>query len=187
MTGLAGSHGPITTFLYRCNPINHQLHPPIPTALPSIQTTAPARARFQPPSLHTRLPETTRPKPLPAPNKRQKVSRRWPRQERWRRQPRHTGNRPKTSMLNNVRLKTWVVDFKREASTVEAINAAFVERLAGNLEAPSPVPVLALPTVVEFIPASLLLLPPGDVVGPRVIAVEEDTDVDPEVEGEEMP
>ena len=37
-------------------------------------------------------------------------------------------------MLNRVRLKTWVVDGKREARTVLAIRAAFVESEAGNLE-----------------------------------------------------
>jgi hypothetical protein len=37
-------------------------------------------------------------------------------------------------MLNKVRLNTCVVDGKREASTVLAIKAAFVESEAGNLE-----------------------------------------------------
>ena len=36
-------------------------------------------------------------------------------------------------MLNNVRLKTCVVPFSLEASTVEAINAALVDNDAGNL------------------------------------------------------
>ena len=43
------------------------------------------------------------------------------------------GKRPKTSMLNRVRLNTWVVDGRREARTVLAIRAAFVESEAGNL------------------------------------------------------
>lgn len=38
-------------------------------------------------------------------------------------------------MLNSVREKTSVVDVSRDASTVLAIRAAFVEREAGNLEA----------------------------------------------------
>lgn len=46
-----------------------------------------------------------------------------------------TGNRPKTSMEKSVRLKTWVVDLRREASTVEAMRAAFVESEAGNFAA----------------------------------------------------
>jgi len=37
-----------------------------------------------------------------------------------------------------VRLKTCVVEVSREASTVEAIRAAFVEREAGNVAAESP-------------------------------------------------
>lgn len=37
-------------------------------------------------------------------------------------------------MLNRVRLNTCVVDGKREARTVLAINAAFVESEAGNLK-----------------------------------------------------
>lgn len=36
-------------------------------------------------------------------------------------------------MLKRVRLKTWVVDGRREASTVLAMSAAFVESEAGNL------------------------------------------------------
>lgn len=36
-------------------------------------------------------------------------------------------------MLKRVREKTWVVEGRREARTVEAIRAAFVERDAGNL------------------------------------------------------
>jgi hypothetical protein len=36
-------------------------------------------------------------------------------------------------MLKRVRLKTWVVEGRREARTVLAIKAAFVESEAGNL------------------------------------------------------
>jgi hypothetical protein len=46
---------------------------------------------------------------------------------------RKTGKRPKTSMENSVREKTCVVDERRDASTVEAMSAAFVESEAGNL------------------------------------------------------
>ena len=48
---------------------------------------------------------------------------------RWRRK---TGKSPKTWMLKSVRLKTELVDGKREASTVEAIRAAFVDSDDGN-------------------------------------------------------
>lgn len=48
---------------------------------------------------------------------------------RWRRK---TGKRPKTWMLNSVRLKTELVDGRREARTVEAMRAALVEREEGN-------------------------------------------------------
>ncbi len=44
---------------------------------------------------------------------------------------RKTGKRPKTSMEKRVREKTWPVEGRREASTVDAIRAAFVLRLAG--------------------------------------------------------
>jgi hypothetical protein len=47
---------------------------------------------------------------------------------------RKTGKRPKTSMLKRVRLKTWFVDGRREARTVLAMRAAFVDSEAGNLE-----------------------------------------------------
>jgi hypothetical protein len=51
----------------------------------------------------------------------------------WRRWRRNTGNRPNTSIEKRVREKTWVVDVSREASTVEAMRAALVERESGNL------------------------------------------------------
>lgn len=44
---------------------------------------------------------------------------------------RKSGKRPKIWMLKSVRLNTEVVVGRREASTVDAINAAFVERLEG--------------------------------------------------------
>jgi hypothetical protein len=45
-------------------------------------------------------------------------------------------------MLKSVRLKTWFVDGRREARTVLAIRAAFVDREAGNLDVVSKVTVL---------------------------------------------
>lgn len=100
MTGLAGSHGPITTFLYFCNPISHQLHPPMVRHVSRLPSTTPAVAAFHPP------PETVTPTPPPAPMTRNVVRRRWPRQELWRRCRRNTGKRPKTSMEKRVKEKT---------------------------------------------------------------------------------
>lgn len=61
------------------------------------------------------------------------VNARWRGQEWCLRCRRKTGKRPKTSMLKSVKLNTWVVEGNREASTVLAMSAAFVEREAGNL------------------------------------------------------
>jgi hypothetical protein len=44
------------------------------------------------------------------------------------------GKRPKTSMENRVRENTCAVDGRREARTVEAIIAEFVEIDAGSLQ-----------------------------------------------------
>lgn len=129
MIGLAGSHGPITTFLYLCKPISHQLQPPMPTAVPSPHKKIPTRAAFQVVAVGAKVT----PKPAPDPRTREKVSNRWPCQETWRRCRRKTGKRPKTSMLKRVRLKTCVVLVSRDASTVEAIRAALVDNDAGNL------------------------------------------------------
>ena len=128
ITGLAGSHGPITTFLYFCSPINHQLQPPMPTIVPSPHSTIPAIAAFHPPSR-----TNVTPMPAPATMTRESVRRRCPRQEICRRWRRKTGKSPKTSMLKRVREKTCVVLGRREARTVEAIRAALVEREAGKL------------------------------------------------------
>lgn len=51
-------------------------------------------------------------------------------------------------MLKSVRLKTWVVLGRREASTVEAISAALVLREAGNWAALLLVVVLVVLVVV---------------------------------------
>ena len=81
--------------------------------------------------------------PTPAPAEATNITVRTmcPDQEIWRRCRRKTGKRPNTSMEKRVRLKTWVVDGRRDASTVEAMRAAFVEREAGNFEAPAPPPL----------------------------------------------
>ena len=130
ITGRAGSHGPITTFLYFCNPINHQLHPPITPTLPTPHKPTPPTTAFH---LAASRLASTMPMPVPAPTTSAKVRKRCPRQEIWRRWRRKTGKSPKTSMLKRVRLKTWVVLGRREARTVEAITAALVDREAGNL------------------------------------------------------
>lgn len=77
MMGLAGSQGPITTFLYRCSPINHQLQPPIAIAVPSPQRMIPTKAAFQVVAVGARVT----PNPAPAPSTSEKVSDRWPCQE----------------------------------------------------------------------------------------------------------
>lgn len=46
---------------------------------------------------------------------------------------RKIGNSPKTSMEKRVNEKTWVVEGRRDASTVDAIIAEFVEIDAGRL------------------------------------------------------
>lgn len=130
ITGRAGSHGPITTFLYFCRPINHQLHPPMPTAVPTPHNITPPTAALHPPCP---FPANATPRPAPAPTTSASVSIRWPRQEICRRWRRKTGKRPNTSMLKRVRENTCVVEGSREASTVDAISAALVEREAGNL------------------------------------------------------
>ena len=132
ITGLAGSQGPITTFLYRCKPINHQLHPPMPITLPAHQITAPAIALFHPPC-HRGLALNTVPRPAPAPITNANVRNRWPRQLICLRYLLNTGKSPNTSMLKRVKLKTCVVLGSLLASTVLAISAAFVLSDAGNL------------------------------------------------------
>lgn len=131
ITGLAGSQGPITTFLYLCKPISHQLHPPIPTALPIHHITAPATTLFHPPS-HNGFLLSVVPKAAPAPMTSARVNKRCPRQLKCRRCRLKTGKRPNTSMLNNVKLNTCVVLGSLDANTVLAINAAFVLKEAGN-------------------------------------------------------
>lgn len=102
--------------------------PPIPTTVRLPPNTTPKTAYPQPP------PEMTMLSPPEAKITSRMVSQRCRVQEwclRWRRK---TGKRPKTSMLKRVREKTCVVVGSREARTVLAIRAAFVEREAGNLQ-----------------------------------------------------
>lgn len=47
-------------------------------------------------------------------------------------------------MLKSVRLKTWVVEGRRDASTVEAMSAAFVDSEAGNLE-----PIISIDSILN--------------------------------------
>jgi hypothetical protein len=127
MTGLAGSQGPWISFLYRCSPISHQLVAPMPRSVTTPPRITPKTAYANPP------PEMTIPNTPEASTIRKIVSVRWSGQEWCLRCRRKTGKRPKTSMLNRVRLNTWIVDGSREARTVLAIKAAFVESEAGNL------------------------------------------------------
>jgi hypothetical protein len=60
------------------------------------------------------------------------VSKIWPFQEFCRRCRRKTGKRPKTSIEKTVEEKTCVMLERGDANTVDAINAAFVERLEGK-------------------------------------------------------
>jgi hypothetical protein len=95
MTGLAGSHGPMTTFLYFCNPISHQLHPPIVRHVSRLPSTTPAVAA--PSSTRDRHADTA----SAYDEKRSKKEMATPRI--WRRCRRNTGKRPKTSMEKRVK------------------------------------------------------------------------------------
>lgn len=128
MIGLAGSQGPWISFLYFCSPRSHQLQIPIARRIKILPATLPTIAAVHPPPL------MVTPTPLPAPITRKTVVTTCARNDtclRWRRK---TGKRPNTSIENRVSEKTWVVDVRREARTVDAIKAALVEREAGNLQ-----------------------------------------------------
>jgi hypothetical protein len=127
--GLAGSQGPWISFLYLCSPISHQLVAPIPRSVVRPPKITPRMAWPSPPPGMITIPS-----PPDARTTRNIVRVRWRGQEWCFRCRRKTGKRPKTSMLNSVRLKTWFVDGRREARTVLAIRAAFVDSEAGNLE-----------------------------------------------------
>ena len=92
-----------------------------------LPSTQPTIAASQPPPL------TVTPTPAPAVKMSRIVVMVCAREETCLRCLRKTGNRPKTSIEKSVREKTWVVELRREASTVEAMRAAFVESDAGNL------------------------------------------------------
>lgn len=137
MMGLAGSQGPRISFLYFCNPISHQLHPPVASTAMSTPTIIPTSPLFHG---HPPVPLVSprmRPTPSPAPSTSKIADTTWNRQLRCLAYRRKTGNRPKTSMLNSVKLKTCFVDGSRLANTVDAMRAALVESDAGNL-APTP-------------------------------------------------
>ena len=127
MIGRAGSQGPWISFLYLCKPMSHQLVIPIARHVRIPPRKAPITPAFQPP------PVMVTQSPPPAPRIINAVKIRCPVQDTCRTCRLKTGNSPKTSILNRVRLKTWVVDGRREAKTVEAIRAALVESEAGNL------------------------------------------------------
>jgi len=84
-------------------------------------------AAVQPPPL------TIIPTPALAPNTNTTVRIRCARHDTWRRWRRNIGNSPKTSMEKRVKEKTCVVDVRRDASTVDAMSAALVDKDAGNL------------------------------------------------------
>jgi hypothetical protein len=88
---------------------------------------APPTPAFQPP------PVIVTQSPPPAPRTINAVNIKCPVQDACRTCRLKTGNKPKTSILKSVKLKTSFVYLSREARTVEAIRAAFVDREAGNL------------------------------------------------------
>lgn len=78
------------------------------------------------------------------------------------------GKSPNTSIENSVKLKTSVVEARRDASTVEAMSAALVDNDAGNLAAAaaerSPTVVVngVAVAVVVFIMAACVCVLSGD-------------------------
>ena len=108
-------------FLYRCNHINHQLHPPI---MPGPIRPIHPQAQPQP---------TFIPNPTAAPQTSIIVRVICPLQLICLRYLRKTGNKPKTSIEKSTRENTWVVVGRRDANTTEAMIAALVESEAGNL------------------------------------------------------
>lgn len=100
---------------------------PIANVVKMLPKSPPIIAAFQAPPL------ITTDSPPPAPTTNSMVRSAWACQATCRKCRRNTGNNPKTSIENRVREKTWVVEVSREARTVEAMRAAFVERVAGNL------------------------------------------------------
>jgi hypothetical protein len=127
MTGLAGSHGPWISFLYFCNPINHQLQTPILSSVSMPPSIAPVKNAPRP------FPVRVANKPPHAAVTSAMVRARWPSGDRTRSCRRKIGNKPYISMEKRVNEKTCVVEGNLEARTAEAIIAEFVDIEAGNL------------------------------------------------------
>lgn len=125
--GRAGSQGPWISFLYLCKPMSHQLVIPIARHVRIPPRTAPPTPAFQPP------PVMVTQSPPPAPRTINAVKAKCPVQDACRTCRLKTGNNPNTSILKSVKLKTSFVYLRRDARTVEAMRAAFVDREAGNL------------------------------------------------------
>jgi hypothetical protein len=107
--------------------MSHQLVIPIARHVRIPPRIAPPTPAFQP------LPVMVTQSPPPAPRTINAVNAKCPVQDEFRTCRLKTGNSPNTSMLKSVKLNTSFVYFSREARTVEAIRAAFVDREAGNL------------------------------------------------------
>jgi hypothetical protein len=127
MIGRAGSQGPWISFLYLCNPMSHQLVMPMARHVRTPPRIAPPTPAFQPP------PVIVTQRPPPAPRTINAVNIKCPVQDACRTCRLKTGNSPNTSILKSVKLKTSLVYLRREARTVDAMRAAFVDREAGNL------------------------------------------------------
>jgi hypothetical protein len=125
--GRAGSQGPWISFLYLCNPMSHQLVIPMARHVRIPPRIAPPTPAFQP------RPVIVTQSPPPAPRTINAVNAKCPVQDECRTCRLKTGNSPNTSILKSVKLNTSFVYFSREARTVDAIRAAFVDREAGNL------------------------------------------------------
>jgi hypothetical protein len=127
MIGLAGSQGPWISFLYFWSPINHQLHMPMHTAVKVVPKTTPVANAARPP-----LVSVTN-KPPHAAMVSKMVRTWWPNQDCAKSLRRKIGNNANTSIEKSVNEKTCVVEGSREAKTVDAIMAEFVDIEVGNL------------------------------------------------------
>jgi hypothetical protein len=107
--------------------MNHQLQIPIARKVRVPPRTTPETQAILPPPVKV---TTTPPFALIISTM---VRAKWPRQDTDRRRRRNIGNRPNTSMEKRVSENTWVVDSSRDASTVDAIKAEFVDIEAGRL------------------------------------------------------
>lgn len=91
-----------------------------PRITPAIQTPLPPPVKVTKTPPHALMMSTI-------------VRARWPCQDMDRRCRRKMGKSPNTSMEKRVNENTCVVEGRRDASTVDAINAEFVEIEAGKL------------------------------------------------------